>query len=70
MSANTHAASSNQSLSQYIQKAIANGNVSNIIYPDEQVCQYVKRAITAATADVPGAPSLEVAQLMRAALGA
>jgi hypothetical protein len=68
MSGNTTAPNNNSSLSQYVQSVIA-GNTS-VIYPDEQICQYVKAAVAAATADVPGAPSLDVAQLVRAAIGA
>jgi len=70
MSANAHAPAASQGLSQVIQAAVSAGSTAGLRHPDGTVLQYIKRAITAGTAHVPGAPSLECAQLVAAAIGA
>lgn len=71
MATNIHAPNDNSSLGQYMAAAVTAGNVSHIIYPDEQICQYVAACVAGGTSvGRPGAPSLEVAQMMYAILGA
>ena len=70
MATNLHAPNDNSSLGQYINGCVNAGTVAGFNYPDGAVCLYLKAAIAAGTADVPGAPRLEVAQMVRAALGA
>ncbi len=70
MTTNFNAPSSNASLSEFVNAACQAGSVSGIIYPDESVMQYVAAAITAGTAYVPGSPTLELTQMVFAALGA
>jgi hypothetical protein len=70
MTTNLHAPGSEYSLSDYVNAAVTNSSTANISYPDASVCLYVKAAVAAGTYKVPGAPSLEVAELMHAALGA
>ncbi len=71
MSTNYHAPNDNQALGQFINAAAAAGSVGSLFYPDMSVALYVKACVAGGTsAGRPGAPSLEVAQAMYAALGA
>jgi hypothetical protein len=60
----------NYSLDSYIDSCVKAGTTSGFNYPDSSVCLYVKAAITANTAKVPGAPSREIFDAMFGALGA
>lgn len=71
MATNVNSTSDNRELQEYIAAAVTAGNVSGIIYPDATICQYVAACVAGGTsAGRPGAPSLEVAQIMFATLGA
>lgn len=70
MATNFNAPNDNSSLGQFINAVCAAGSIGSLTYPDQSIMQYVKAAIAANTANVPGAPSLEVAQAVFAALGA
>jgi len=71
MTTNFHAPNDNSSLGQFINAACAAGSIGSLTYPDQSVMLYVKAAIANnGGAGVPGAPSLEVAQMVIAALGA
>jgi hypothetical protein len=71
MSTNFHAPGNNSSLEQFINAACAAGSIGSLTYPDQSIMQYVKAAIANNGGQgIPGAPSLEVAQMVIAALGA
>jgi hypothetical protein len=70
MANNLTAPNDNGSLGQYMAACVSAGSTAGLSYPDQSICLYVKAALAAATADVPGAPSLNAAQMMRAILGA
>jgi len=71
MATNFNAPNDNSSLGQFVNAVCAAGSIGSLTYPDQSIMQYVAAAITnGGGAGVPGAPSLEVAQMVIAALGA
>jgi hypothetical protein len=70
MSQNLYSPGSNSTLQQSINTAVATGNTSNVRHPDAGAVQYLKAAIAAGTYAVPGCPSLELAEAVKAAIGA
>ena len=70
MTQNANAIVADYSLADYVNSCVKAGTTSGFNYPDASVCLYVKAAIAANTYKVPGAPSLEVAEVVHASLGA